>query len=117
MKFMNFRKKYLCKDAEVASPSGSRLSSIRKAGVSFLTLLALTVCSAFSVFASESSSGVSAGMTTVSSSLNNAFAEICTSLLNLVVQILPVVLPILGAITMVKFGIRVFKKVTAPAAS
>lgn len=88
-----------------------KIKNIKKKAAMLLTVAFAVVISCVPVLASDFAGGASE----VSTALNTAFSGICTDLIGLIVQILPVVLPILGAITLIKFGIRTFKSVTTKA--
>ena len=85
MKFMNLKKKF------VPALMGG----------------ALAVATAVPVFASESGTGLSS----VETALTTSFTSIGSSMTSIVGKILPIALPIMGAILLVGFGIKTFKKV------
>ena len=85
MKFMNLKKK---------------LAPVLMGG-------ALAVATAVPAFASESGTGLSS----VETALESSFTSIGTSMTSVVGKILPIALPIMGALLLVGFGIKAFKKV------
>ena len=52
------------------------------------------------------------GTTTVTSALSTAFQSVATDCLSAIQAILPIALPVLGALVVVGIGIKIFKKVT-----
>ena len=73
-----------------------------------LVCLALVlVFATFSVpaFAESSSSSVSSALTT-------SFSSIASDAMSMIAAILPVALPIMGAVVLISVGIRIFRKVT-----
>ena len=68
---------------------------------------ALAVATAVPAFASESGTGLSS----VETALESSFTSIGTSMTSVVGKILPIALPIMGALLLVGFGIKAFKKV------
>lgn len=52
------------------------------------------------------------GTTTVTSALTSAFQSVASDCLSAIQAILPIALPVLGALVVVSVGIRIFKKVT-----
>lgn len=71
---------------------------------------ALAVATAVPVFASDA--GTSTGLSSVETALTTSFISIGSSMTSIVGKILPVALPIMGALLLVGFGIKAFKKVT-----
>lgn len=69
---------------------------------------ALAVATAVPVFASESAG---TGLSSVESALITSFTSIGSSMTSVVGKILPIVLPIMGVLLLVGFGIKAFKKV------
>lgn len=67
---------------------------------------ALTLASSLPVLASEST-----GLASVESALTTSFTEVGTSMTGMVGKILPIALPVMGALLLVGFGIKAFKKV------
>lgn len=49
---------------------------------------------------------------TVSSALGTAFTSVASDCMNAITTILPIALPVLGALVVVGIGIKIFKKVT-----
>ena len=86
MKFMNLKKKF------VPALMGG----------------ALAVATAVPVFASETAG---TGLSSVESALTTSFTSIGSSMTSVVGKILPIALPIMGALLLVGFGIKAFKKV------
>lgn len=70
---------------------------------------ALAVATAVPVFASDTST--STGLSSVETALTTSFTSIGNSMTSVVGKILPVALPIMGALLLVGFGIKAFKKV------
>ena len=70
---------------------------------------ALAVATAVPVFASDA--GTSTGLSSVETALTTSFTSIGSSMTSIVGKILPVALPIMGALLLVGFGIKAFKKV------
>lgn len=66
----------------------------------------LTLASSLPVLASEST-----GLASVESALTTSFTEVGTSMTGMVGKILPIALPVMGALLLVGFGIKAFKKV------
>lgn len=70
---------------------------------------ALAVATAVPVFAADASTGT--GLSSVESALTTSFTSIGSSMTSVVGKILPIALPIMGALLLVGFGIKAFKKV------
>lgn len=70
---------------------------------------ALAVATAVPVFASDA--GTSTGLSSVESALTASFSSIGSAMTSVVGKILPIALPIMGALLLVGFGIKAFKKV------
>lgn len=70
---------------------------------------ALAVATAVPVFASDAAT--STGLSSVETALTTSFTSIGSSMISVVGKILPVALPIMGALLLVGFGIKAFKKV------
>lgn len=70
---------------------------------------ALAVATAVPVFAADA--GTSTGLSFVETALTTSFTSIGSSMISIVGKILPVALPIMGALLLVGFGIKAFKKV------
>lgn len=70
---------------------------------------ALAVATAVPVFASDAGAGT--GFSSVETALTTSFTSIGSSMISIVGKILPVALPIMGALLLVGFGIKAFKKV------
>lgn len=70
---------------------------------------ALAVATAVPVFASDAAT--STGLSSVETALTTSFTSIGNSMTSVVGKILPVALPIMGALLLVGFGIKAFKKV------
>ena len=70
---------------------------------------ALAVATAVPVFASDAAT--STGLSSVETALTTSFTSIGSSMTSVVGKILPVALPIMGALLLVGFGIKAFKKV------
>lgn len=67
---------------------------------------ALAVASSVPVLAAESS-----GLSSVESALTTSFTEVGSSMTGMVGKILPIALPVMGALLLVGFGIKAFKRV------
>lgn len=83
------------------------LSNIKKKAVMLLTVATVAVASCVPAFASESGTGLSS----VETALTTSFTSVGSSMTSLVGKILPIALPIMGALLLVGFGIKAFKKV------
>ena len=70
---------------------------------------ALAVATAVPAFAAEAGTG--SGLSSVETALTTSFTSIGSSMTSIVGKILPVALPIMGALLLVGFGIKAFKKV------
>ena len=70
---------------------------------------ALAVATAVPVLASDA--GASTGLSSVETALTTSFTSVGSSMTSLVGKILPIALPIMGALLLVGFGIKAFKKV------
>lgn len=70
---------------------------------------ALAVATAVPVFAGDASTG--SGLSSVETALTTSFTSVGSSMTSLVGKILPIALPIMGALLLVGFGIKAFKKV------
>ena len=70
---------------------------------------ALAVATAVPVFAADASTGT--GLSSVETALTTSFTSVGSSMTSLVGKILPIALPIMGALLLVGFGIKAFKKV------
>ena len=70
---------------------------------------ALAVATAVPVFASDAGTGT--GLSSVETALTTSFTSIGSSMISVVGKILPIALPIMGALLLVGFGIKAFKKV------
>ena len=68
---------------------------------------ALAVATAVPAFAAEAGTGLSS----VETALTTSFTSVGSSMTSLVGKILPIALPIMGALLLVGFGIKAFKKV------
>ena len=83
------------------------LSNIKKKVVMLLTVATVAVATAVPAFAAEAGTGLSS----VETALTTSFTSIGSSMTSIVGKILPVALPIMGALLLVGFGIKAFKKV------
>ena len=70
---------------------------------------ALAVATAVPIFASDAATGT--GLSSVETALTTSFTSVGSSMTSLVGKILPIALPIMGALLLVGFGIKAFKKV------
>lgn len=55
--------------------------------------------------------GGSSGLSSVESAMTTSFTEVGSSMTGMVGKILPIALPVMGALLLVGFGIKAFKKV------
>ena len=85
------------------------LSNIKKKVVMLLTVATVAVATAVPVFASDAGAGT--GLSSVETALTTSFTSVGSSMTSLVGKILPIALPIMGALLLVGFGIKAFKKV------
>lgn len=83
------------------------LSNIKKKAVMLLTVATVAVATAVPAFADEAGTGLSS----VETALTTSFTSVGSSMTSLVGKILPIALPIMGALLLVGFGIKAFKKV------
>ena len=74
-----------------------------------LTVATVAVASCVPAFAADA--GTSTGLSSVETALTTSFTSIGSSMTSIVGKILPVALPIMGALLLVGFGIKAFKKV------
>lgn len=70
---------------------------------------AFAVATAVPAFASDAATGT--GLSSVETALTTSFTSVGSSMTSLVGKILPIALPIMGALLLVGFGIKAFKKV------
>lgn len=56
-------------------------------------------------------SGETSALTSVETALTTSFTSVGTAMTGLVAKILPIALPVMGALLLVGFGIKAFKKV------
>lgn len=85
------------------------MMNLKKKIVPVLMGGALAVATAVPVFAADASTGT--GLSSVETALTTSFTSIGSSMTSVVGKILPVALPIMGALLLVGFGIKAFKKV------
>lgn len=85
------------------------LSNIKKKVVMLLTVATVAVATAVPAFASDAGAGT--GLSSVETALTTSFTSVGSSMTSLVGKILPIALPIMGALLLVGFGIKAFKKV------
>lgn len=83
------------------------LSNIKKKAVMLLTVATVAVATTVPAFAAEAGTGLSS----VETALTTSFTSIGSSMTSIVGKILPIALPIMGALLLVGFGIKAFKKV------
>lgn len=81
--------------------------NLKKKLVPLAACAALAVTSAVPVLASGDTTGLAA----VESALTTSFTSVGSSMTGMVGKILPIALPIMGALLLVSFGIKAFKKV------
>ena len=65
------------------------------------------IASCVPVFASEGGTGLSS----VETAMTTSFTEVGSSMTGMVGKILPIALPVMGALLLIGFGIKAFKKV------
>jgi len=82
-------------------------SNIKKKVVMLLIVATVAVATAVPAFAAEAGTGLSS----VETALTTSFTSVGSSMTSLVGKILPIALPIMGALLLVGFGIKAFKKV------
>lgn len=85
------------------------MMNLKKKIVPVLMGGALAVATAVPVFAADASTGT--GLSSVETALTTSFTSIGSSMTSVVGKILPIALPIMGALLLVGFGIKAFKKV------
>lgn len=78
---------------------------MKKRVISLFAMCLVFVALAVPAFATSSESGVTSAMTT-------AFSTIASDAMSLIAAVIPVALPILGAVVLVTIGIRMFRKIT-----
>lgn len=86
-----------------------KADSLKKKALPVVTGAALAVSSCVPVLAAEESS---ATLTKVETALNSTFTAVGDSMISMVTKVLPVALPVMGALVLVNFGIKAFKSVT-----
>lgn len=82
---------------------------LKKKALPAVTGAALAVSTCVPVFASEDAGTT---LTAVETALNSTFTAVGNSMISMVTKVLPVALPVMGALVLVKFGIKAFKSVT-----
>lgn len=85
------------------------MMNLKKKIVPVLMGGALAVATAVPAFASDAGAGT--GLSSVETALTTSFTSVGSSMTSLVGKILPIALPIMGALLLVGFGIKAFKKV------
>lgn len=78
---------------------------VRKKVVLFATCALTIVASCVPVLAEDS------GLASVETALTTSFTSVATSMTSIVGKILPIALPVMGALLLVTFGIKAFKKI------
>lgn len=86
-----------------------KFMNLKKKLASVLMVGALAVATAVPVFAADAGAGT--GLSSVETALTTSFTSIGSSMTSVVGKILPIALPIMGALLLVGFGIKAFKKV------
>lgn len=86
-----------------------KAESLKKKALPVVTGAALAVSSCIPVLASDSGSTT---LTSVETALDSTFTAVGNSMVNMVTKVLPVALPVMGALVLVNFGIKAFKSVT-----
>ena len=61
-------------------------------------------------FASDASS-----LDAITTTMTNSFTEIGASIMSMIGKVLPIALPVIGAVMVIVFGVKIFKKVTGKA--
>lgn len=87
-----------------------KAESLKKKALPVVTGAALAVSSCVPVLASDA--GSSTTLTSVEAALDGTFTAVGNSMINMVTKVLPVALPVMGALVLVNFGIKAFKSVT-----
>ena len=83
------------------------IKNLKKKLVPAVAGAGVAIASCVPVFAAEAGTGLSS----VETALTTSFTSIGSSMTSIVGKILPVALPIMGALLLVGFGIKAFKKV------
>lgn len=86
-----------------------KAESFKRKALPAVTGVALAVSTCVPVFAAEDSSST---LSAVETALNSTFTAVGNSMISMVTKVLPVALPVMGALVLVKFGIKAFKSVT-----
>ncbi|MDD7218884.1 MAG: hypothetical protein PUI16_02665 [Clostridia bacterium] len=81
--------------------------NLKTKAVPALTGAVLAVSACVPVFAEDTSTSLSA----VETALTSSFTSVGSSMTGMVASILPIALPIMGALLLVGFGIKAFKKI------
>lgn len=66
-----------------------------------------TIASCVPVFAAEAGTGLSS----VETAMTTSFTEVGNSMISMVGKVLPIALPVMGALVLVTFGIKSFKRI------
>ncbi len=88
-----------------------KAESLKKKALPVVTGAALAVSSCVPVLASDAGAS-STTLTSVETALDGTFTAVGNSMINMVTKVLPVALPVMGALVLVNFGIKAFKSVT-----
>ncbi len=83
-----------------------KLENLKKKLVPAVAGAGAAVASCVPVFAAEGSS-----LSSVESAMTTSFTEVGSSMTGMVGKILPIALPVMGALLLVGFGIKAFKRV------
>lgn len=83
-----------------------KITNLKKKALPALAGAGAAVVSCVPVFAEGSSS-----LSSVETALTSSFTEVGSSMTDLVGKILPIALPVMGALLLVGFGIKAFKRV------
>ena len=85
-----------------------KLENLKKKLVPAVAGAGAAVASCVPVFASEAAGG---SMASVESAMTTSFTSVGSSMTGMVGKVLPIALPVMGALLLVGFGIKAFKKV------
>lgn len=83
-----------------------KINNLKKKFVPAVAGAGAAMASCVPVFAAEGGS-----LSSVESALTTSFTEVGSSMTGMVTKILPIALPVMGALLLVGFGIKAFKKI------
>lgn len=86
-----------------------KLENLKKKLVPAVAGVGATVASCVPVFAEGADT--STALSSVESAMTTSFTSVGSSMTGMVAKILPIALPVMGALLLVGFGIKAFKKV------